>query len=55
VSAHDGVLLVRDDGVIEVREAMPWPSALARQIERTMAAVLGQRGEDEQQRTEEER
>jgi hypothetical protein len=49
-----GVLLVRDDGVIDVPQALPWPTALAAQIVRTVAALAGP-ADDEPQQTEEER
>ena len=51
---HDGVLIVRDDGVIPVATAIPWPAQLAQQIEHTLDAVLEPRGDDKQQRTEDD-
>ena len=50
-----GVLLARDDGVIDVPQALPWPTQFAEQIVRTLDAILGPVGNDEhQQRTEDE-
>lgn len=46
-AVNEGVLIVRDDGVVDVPGAIPWPAQLADQIERTLAAVLGPRDDAE--------
>lgn len=48
----DGVLIVRDDGVIVVPEAEPWPAGLANAVEQLLDK-LGATSRHEQ-RTEEE-
>lgn len=53
MSGETGVLLVRDDGVIDVPQALPWPTWFAAQIVRTVAALAGPADDDKQ--TEEER
>lgn len=48
-----GVVLARDDGLIDVPQALAWPTQFAEQILRTLDAILATGGDDNQQRTEE--
>lgn len=47
------ILIVRDDGVIVVPEAEPWPAGLANAVEQLLDK-LGTKARHEQQRTEDE-
>lgn len=48
------ILIVRDDGVVVVPDAEPWPAELANAVEQLLDRLGAAAARHEQQRTEEE-